>query len=432
MAGVKGKVLVKMHWGGRFKGKLWTMVDPQGKDAKKGSPIDTLARLNKGGIDADNAIQEREDIGADCRGRIQYIHKENKRVAGKCAMVMKALKQAGHRQNEGLKGYTKALRDVEAAKATIVTAEKAMNEQVAVLEKARDEYARFELKKHAEEKSKDLDKLRKERDATIGAIKKVLGYAKLIKAKNLEGIAFAAMNRVATHIVKVDYEPKIKALKSEISNLQSQIGELDKAIMEGKVEVAAKGLEKQLANLNEKEKKLNNALLTASENRKSAMDALDGIGEKNRKTTPAMSGLADIIDGRAFHIKKVEWAKSAIVDYKDKLERLERDLSTLSGLYGSVEGVLKKAVKKDKSLDPTSEYGKAIRKLAGLNASLVYSWRIHADQEIRWCNKQLNYLNDDGGKNGPFAGFNEIRKMIIDTRHERQIKLGERGLKCPA
>jgi hypothetical protein len=61
MAGVKSKALAKVNWDGRYKGKLLVMVDPAGKEAKPGPPLDVLARLNKDGRDAARIIEELED-----------------------------------------------------------------------------------------------------------------------------------------------------------------------------------------------------------------------------------------------------------------------------------------------------------------------------------------------------------------------------------
>lgn len=427
MAAVKEKALGKLYWGGGYKGKLWAMVDPQGKEAKSGSPIAALARLNKDGRDAHRIIEELQDQRADCQGRIKNIQAENKRVAGKCAMVAKALNDASLLQNTYLQGYTEALRNADLARGEIKTASEEIEARLKALENAKTEYEKFKVDEMAEDKKKQFKDAKRDRDATIASITKVLAFAKLVRGGNLVAIADAAINKIATDIVQVDYEPKLKALKREIAVLGKQSKELDKVIVKGKVNEAALWLKAELSDFDNKQKSLNSALKTAAEKRTLAMRALslkDG-------STRATRGLADLMRERKNHTKYVEWARSDFADYKTKLERMMRDLNTLSRFYGSVDSVLKKAAKKDKSYSPDSEYGKAIIKWAARNGLLFINWGNYARGEIRYCKKEEKYVNDEGAK-GPFAEFNKIKRMIEDTRDKDRTELRKYNLKCSA
>lgn len=427
MAAVKGKELAKVYWGGRYKGKLWAMVDPQGKEAKSGSPIAALARLNKDGRDAARLIAEMEDNRLSCQFRIEQIQLENKNVAGKCAVVNKAMKDAGHLQNKSLQEYSKALRDAKAARGQIKTAGIEIEARLKDLENAKNEYEKSEVESLAKEKKVKLKNAQKERDATIASITKVLAYAKLVRGGNLVSIADAAINKIATDIVTVDYEPKLKALRKEIKVLEGRSADLDKLIFKGQVKAATLKLKAQLSDLGNKQDSLNSALKNAAEMRKLAVDALDG----KKTSTRATRGLADIMKDRQKHIKYVEWARKDFAAYKATLERLMRDLTALARIYGSVDGLLKSAAKTDKSFSPDSEYGKAIVKWAAGNGLLLSNWWTHAGNEVSCCKKEEKYLNDNGAR-GPFAEFNKIQEQIKATRTVWRENLSAYDLKCPA
>jgi exonuclease VII small subunit len=363
-----------------------------------------------------------------CQAKIEVIQSEKKRLAGKCAMVDKALKDAGQLQNDYLQKYSKAMRGVEAARRDIEKATGDMNVQLLKLDTAKKEYERAEVSELSKEVQKKLKNAQKERDATIATIAKVLVYAKLIRSGNIVAIADAAINKIATDIVKVDYEPKLKAFKSELAALKKRSTELDKEIADGKVASASAALEAQLTGLKNKQKDLNDAMVLAVEMRKLAMDALDDT----KTSTPAMRGLADIMEARDNYVKYVDLAKRTVANYKSKLEKMKRDLSALARIYGSVDGFLKTAAKKNNSFSPNTDYGKAIIKFAAGNALLLHNWQNHATNEISYCKGQEKFLNDDKSKKGPYAEINAIRTRMNTTRYDRQKTLRKQGLKCPA
>jgi predicted nucleic acid-binding Zn-ribbon protein len=428
MAGVKKKALAKISWGGKYKGSLWVLVDPTGKEAKPGSPIDPLARLNKDGLDAARVLANLDDQGVTCQEKIRVIHSEKKRLAGKCAMVHKALQDAKLLQNDYLQRYTEAMRGVEAARGDIAKATDDMNAQLLVLKNAQDMYEQYKLSELAKKLKTEIKTLEREKAAAVANIKKVIAYAKLIKDKNLTGMADAAINKIATSFVAVDYEPKIKALKKEVAALGKRTSELDKEIAKGVVAAAGAKLTAELTGLKNKQKALNDAMKKASEMRKLAMDALD----ESKNSTPAMRGLADIMEARDAYIKYVERAKEAITNYKLMLKRMQRDLNALAGIYGSVKKFLGNAEKKDKSFSPGSDYGKAIIELARQNGSILVNWQNHATTELTYCKNMEDFLNDDKSKKGPYFEINEIRAKVANTRGDRQKTFRKHKIKCPA
>jgi hypothetical protein len=421
MTGVKSKALEKLHWGRLYKGKLWAMVGPDGKEAKSGSPIDDMATLNKKGLKAADIIAMLEEHGSVCRDSNKKIQAEITRVGGKCATVEKALKAASGKQNERLGAYSREVDNAKKARGQIQAAQSEIETALKGLENAKKKLEKFKVDSLKDKKEKELQTVKASRDAAIASITEILDLAKLVRGGNLVDMADTAINKIAIHIVNVDYEPKLKALTKKVDDLNKKSAELAKEIALGEVATAASQFKAAYDKYKVQEINLNNSLKRAAEARKLAMDILD----QRAPTT----GLADIMDDRTKHTKFIELTKRNIAIYKTGLEKAMKDLSSLERSYSIVNIILKNASKKEKSYGPDSAYGKAAYKWGLENSVLLGKWSRYAKNEVAYCKEEDKYLNDNGAQ-GPFAGFNKIQQMIDEALKTRRKTLIKHGLKC--
>ena len=425
MAGVKSKVLAKLRWEGRDKGKLWAIVGPEGKEPKRGSPIADFARLNKFGLKAALHIALMDRHGSVCRSSIKEIQAETKRVGGKCATAEKALKAAGLLQREYLQKYSREVDNTKIARGKIQAVQSEIETEFKRLENAKKKLEKFDVDSLKEKYGKEFKAVKDSRDAAIASITEFLDLAKLVRGGNLLDMVDTAINKIAFHIVEVDYEPKLKALTKKIENLENKSKGLAKEIRVGEVAAAASQLKAKFDKLNKvMVPNLNRSLKNAADARTLAMDSLDQ-GKKRSSTT----GLADIMADRIKHTKFIGLTKGHIAEYKTALERAMKDLSSLGKYYHSVEVVLKYAAKKEKSYSPDSAYGKAVYKWGLANGVHLANWSTYAKYEVTYCKKEAKYLNDNSAQ-GPFAGFNKIQRMIDEAVKIRKKELKNHKLKC--
>ena len=76
-----------LRWDERIQAKLVALVDPQGKTAKSGTPIDYFAKLNENGKKAAQLIGTLDDTRWVCQEIIKDVRAESARVGGKCKAV---------------------------------------------------------------------------------------------------------------------------------------------------------------------------------------------------------------------------------------------------------------------------------------------------------------------------------------------------------
>ncbi|MBB93133.1 MAG: hypothetical protein CML68_00805 [Rhodobacteraceae bacterium] len=411
----------KLTWDGRYKGSLVVMMGPDGKEAKSGSPINPLATLNKKGRTAADIIASLEDQRWVCQNSIKEIKDTSKRISGKCQVVAKALKAANDQQNALMAAYSAAVDKAKAARAKIPAAQSAIETAFQGLENAKKKLEKFEIDTLKDKTEKELQGLKSERDATIASIKEILSIAKLIRGGKLVDLADTAINKIATHTVKVDYQPRLKELEGKVAKLTAKSANLAKEIALGEVAEATKNLQTYIKAYNAQEVALNAALTAAAKARKLAIDKLH-----KRSST---SALGDIMDERRVHVKYVALTKKNIANYKAGLDVAMKLLSALERDYSSVRYFLKGAEKKDKSYGPETAYGKATVKAGLGNSVLLGKWSHYAKSELAYCKAEMKYLNDQSAQ-GPFAGFDKVQKMMEEAQITSREKLRAHGLNC--
>lgn len=421
MAAVKKKILCTLSWDGKIQAKLVVLVDPQGKAAKGGTPIDYFAKLNEKGLRAAQLIGTLDDTRFVCEANIKDVRAESARVGGKCKAVERALRLANDNQNNLLKDFNVAVANAKVMVKKVSSAHSTMLGGLKDLEIAKNELKKHDIDTLTEKTESQLKALKKERDETIKSIEEITKIAKVLVSKNLINIFTLALNKVATHSVKAEYQPELSKLADRIKSMKEKSAGLAKDIKLGEIKSATHKFNAGVDAYSAAESEFNARIDEAAQARKNLMNNLEGTPSK---------ALADVMRAHKIQDQRVAIARRNIWEYKTGLQGALKSLSILLLSYKSAKNTLKKAVKKDSSYNPVSEYGKSVCGWAFQNGHHLEAWKRNAVSEIGYCKKQEIYLDDDSRK-GPFGGFHKMNAMVDAARDKTRKELKANRLKCP-